>query len=273
VIDNLISKEIDLFMCSFNPAATSRTEKELSQLHLEHPNNTEEREIIVIPMVTKQPEQRGVELMGGYGKHIIFILDESSSMRHNWAGVVVAYNQFLSRRRQNQSESDLISVVQFDDLSRVTVQQNSISRAPKGLSYRGGGTLFHPAARLACQMASATPPSHVPVIVFMSDGQARDASAAAVEFSTLNSEIRHRLGSDMELHVIAFGSGVDNAQLRQIAGASRNGKVHSSADAAELSNVFVEIASGQDVAALLEAEIGKRISEAVTDKLSLEYLA
>ena len=43
VIDTLISKEIDLFMCSFNPAATSMTEKELSQLYLEHPDNTEER--------------------------------------------------------------------------------------------------------------------------------------------------------------------------------------------------------------------------------------
>jgi Mg-chelatase subunit ChlD len=273
VIDKLISKEIDLFMCSFNPAATSRTEKELSQLYLEHPDNTEEREITVIPMVSKQPHQRGVELMGGYGKHIIFILDESGSMSHNWAGVVVAYNQFLSRRRQNQNESDVVSVVQFSDSSRVTVQQISISLAPNQLDYVCGGTLFYPAAIHACQLARETPPSHVPVVVFMSDGMAPDASAAAGAFSMLNREIRHRLESDLELHVIAFGSGVDTAQLQQIAGASRNGKVHSSADTTELSNIFVEIASGQDVAGLLEAEIGKRISEAVTDKLSLEYLA
>ena len=76
----------------------------------------------------------------------------------------------------------------------------------------------------------------------------------------------------MELHVIAFGAGVNTAQLTQIAGASHKGKVHSSADTAELSNIFVDIAGGQDVASLLEAEIGKRISEAVTDRLSLEYL-
>jgi hypothetical protein len=34
----------------------------------------------------------------------------------------------------------------------------------------------------------------------------------------------------------------------------------------------MDIAGGQDVAGLLEVEIGKRISDAVTDKLSLEYL-
>jgi Mg-chelatase subunit ChlD len=221
-------------------------------------------------MVTKQSEQRGAELMGGYGKHIIFILDESGSMQYDWAGVVVAYNQFLSRRRQMQSESDLVSVVQFAGSSRVTVQHISISLAPNALHFLSGGTCFYPAAVSGCQLARATPPSHVPVIVFMSDGgSAGDASRAAAEFSTLNSEIE----SDLELHVIAFGSGADMGQLQQIAGASPNGKVYSSADTTELSNTFVEIASGQDVAGLLEAEIGKRISEAVTDKLSLEYLA
>jgi uncharacterized protein YegL len=273
VIDNLMSKEIDLFICSFNPAATSRTEKELSQLYLDHPDNALEREITVIPMVTKKPEQLGAELMGGYGKHIIFVLDESSSMERNWAGVVVAYNRFLSRRRHNQNESDLVSVVQFDSSARVTVQQVSISLAPKALSPHLGGTRFHPAAIHACVLARETPSSHVPVIVFMSDGQANDASAAAVEFLKLNSEIRHLRESDLELHVIAFGSGVNHAQLRQIAAASPNGKVHSTVDTTQLSNVFVDIAGGQAVAGLLEAEISNRISEAVTDKLSLEYLA
>jgi preprotein translocase subunit SecA/uncharacterized protein YegL len=267
VINNLISEEIDLFICSFNPAATSRTEKELSKLYLEHPDNTEEREVTVIPMVSKQPHQRGAdELIGGYAKHIIFILDESASMSNHWAGVVAAYNRFLSRRRQNQNESDLVSVVQFATSARVTVKQKLISLAPKNLKFISGGTSFYPAANHACQLARETPPSHVPFIVFMSDGgQARDATAAAVEFSKLNIEIRHLLGNDLELHVIAFGSGVDKAQMKKIARVSRNAKVYSSADTTELSNIFVEIASGQGVqaAGLLEAEIGKRISEAV----------
>ena len=47
----------------------------------------------------------------------------------------------------------------------------------------------------------------------------------------------------------------------------------SSADTAELSNIFVHIAGGHAVADFIETEIGQRISEAVTDKLSLEYMA
>jgi hypothetical protein len=105
----------------------------------------------------------------------------------------------------------------------------------------------------------------------MSDGCSSDAGAAAGSFGVLNREIRSKYKDDLELHVIAFGSGAHTAQLQQIAGSSRAGKLHMSADTAELSNVFADIAGGQDVAGLLEAQIGKGISDAVTDKLSLEY--
>lgn len=60
-------------------------------------------------------------------------------------------------------------------------------------------------------------------------------------------------------------------QLQQIASASQSGKVHSSANTADLASVFVDIASTQNVSLLLESEISKRITEAVSDKLSLEY--
>ena len=40
---------------------------------------------------------------------------------------------------------------------------------------------------------------------------------------------------------------------------------------AELASVFVDIATTQHVATVLESEIAKRISEAVSDKLSIEY--
>ena len=68
-----------------------------------------------------------------------------------------------------------------------------------------------------------------------------------------------------------FGGGSCQAQLQQIASASQAGKVHSSANTADLASVFVDIASTQNVSLLLESEIAKRITEAVSDKLSLEY--
>ena len=49
------------------------------------------------------------------------------------------------------------------------------------------------------------------------------------------------------------------------------GRVYSAADVGDLSKVFVQIAGG-NVATVLEAEIGRRISDAVTNRLAAEYL-
>lgn len=275
VIETLISKDINLFICSFNPAATSTTEQELSKHYLEHPENTEEHEVTVIPMVQLQ-EQHGINnLGGGHGRHIIFVLDESGSMTYNWAGVVEAYNQYILRRKQSQRDSDLVSVVQFSSSSRVVVQIQPISQAPKMLSFASGGTVFLPAAVNARHLVRKTPTSHVPVVIFMSDGGTgtSDASKAACEFENMNREVNEQLGNDLELHVIAFGAGASLIQLQRIASTSRSGKIHTSADTTDLSNIFVDIAGGEDVAGLLEDKIVKRISDAVTDKLSLEYMA
>lgn len=77
--------------------------------------------------------------------------------------------------------------------------------------------------------------------------------------------------SHTQLYSTGFGSGSNRTQLEQIASASQAGKVHSSANTADLASVFVDIASTQNVSLLLETEIAKRITQAVSDKLSLEY--
>jgi len=279
VIDSLIKKEIDLFICSFNPNATAVTEEILSNLYMNHGDNTEQRQITSIPMVPAKSElvaahhHRKTDVLGTHGQHIVFVLDMSGSMCNSWSGVVAAYNQYLARRIQSQNQSDLVSVVQFDASATISVFKVPIEQAPHNLSYSGGGTLFFPAARSAFELASDTPRTNVPVVVFMSDGGTHDASAAADTFAELNRNIRHSHGSDLELHVIAFGSQSSTSQLQQIASSSRNGKLHTSADTAELSSIFVEIAGSSNVTEMLEAEIGKRISEAVSDRLSLEYIA
>ncbi|KAL7542973.1 hypothetical protein ACHAXR_012275 [Thalassiosira sp. AJA248-18] len=196
-------------------------------------------------------------------KHIVFVFDESGSMTDSWGGVVDAYRKYVEKRKQSQSDSDLVSVVQFDGRSRITVNK---------VSTNGVVTRFHPAASDACNLARATPASHIPAIVFMSDGGTGDAPATAREFSLLNDYVSQKSSDELELRVIVFGAGSNQAQLQQIAGASRSGKVHASANTADLSNVFVSIAATQNVATLLESEIAKQISEAASDKLSLEFL-
>ncbi len=278
VIESLLKNEIDLFFCSFNPSATSSTEQTLSTLYMNHPDNAEQRELVSIPMVQSHNElvpahsSGKAEVLGGHGQHIVFVLDMSGSMSRDWSGVVTAYNQYIQRRRQNQSECDLVSVVQFDSGAQTTVDMLPISQAPNILHFSGGGTCFYPAADHAFNLASKTPSTHKPVVVFMSDGGTWDADAAAGKFSQLNRNIRQSHDHDLELHVIAFGGGASTTQLQQITGSSRNGKLHTSADTTALSNIFVEIAGGANVAEKLEAEIGKRISDAVSDRLSVEYL-
>jgi uncharacterized protein YegL len=269
VISSLVANNTDLIFCSFNPAATERTENELSQAMKDHPDSANDNGVVGIPMIPKSNSQGS--LSNGCGRHIIFVLDESGSMQGNWSGVVCAYNAYISKRKQSQCDADLVSVVQFDSTARVTVHPSALTSAPTSLPYRGGGTCFHPAALTATQMARQTPSSHTPTIIFMSDGEAGDTAAATQEFSALNASLYAQSEQDLELHVVAFGSGASHAQLRLIAGASKVGKVHSSANAADLANVFVSIASNNNVGTLLESEITKRISEAVSDKLTMEY--
>ena len=148
-------------------------------------------------------------------------------------------------------------MVQFSGGSRITIDKSPINSVPTSLSYGGGGTQFHPASIKACQLARETPQSHTPLIVFMSDGGAGDASAAAQQFSALNTSVLQSSGQDLQLHVISFGGGTDQAQLNLIANASKTGKVHTSANISDLANVFVNIASTQDVTTLLEPEVAK----------------
>lgn len=277
VAEIMMLQGIDLFFCSFNPEATADTEACLSKALLNLPSNMDGRDVTSIPMVpTKQPLSSGIPILShGKCQHIIFILDESSSMHREWNGVVVAYQNFLKERLQNQCTADLVSVVQFNQSARVTVHQQWISDAPQNLGYRGGNTCYTPAAEQGCQLALSTPSSHSPVVIFMSDGLAdeRDAEYTASIFKRTTEKVRIHDGNDISLHVIAFGPGMDQRQLLNIMHSSSNGRIHSSANASQLSDIFIEIAkTTSDVAAILEAEIGRRISEAVSDKVSLEYL-
>jgi hypothetical protein len=124
-------------------------------------------------------------------------------------------------------------------------------------------------------LVSATPASHEPVVIFMSDGMAdeQDSVNTARIFSVMNAEVQQRWRTHLELHVIAFGSGLDTRQLANIMRSSARGRIHSSANVSQLSDIFIEIAkTSSDVAGALESEIGRRISDAVSDKIALEYL-
>jgi hypothetical protein len=272
VVDDLIEKDIDLIFCSLNPSVTSKFEEELATAYVEHAKNEEENEIVSIPLI---PIRCNHEILKSCNKHIVFVLDESDSMRESWPGVVVAYNKYIQHRRQHQFKQDLISIIQFDGTARITCELNIIANAPTSLGFKSGRyTRFAPAATSACEVASRTPSSHVPVIIFMSDGVAMDSLDAARIFEALNLTWKSRFPSfgEIELHVIGFGNGTSLNQLRDIADASNRGKMHSAANIDSLLNVFIDIADGGKVSTLLEDAISQRVSDAVVDRLMAEYI-
>ncbi|CAJ1966718.1 unnamed protein product [Cylindrotheca closterium] len=273
VVSDMMAKDIDLFFCSFDPAATSKTEQRLTDAYFKDAGNSHEKQVACIPMVQSNQSMGSLALTLST-KHIIFILDESGSMEDDWPGVVEAYNKYVARRLQSQSTLDLVSIVQFDDNARLTVDCEPITSVPNTLDYNGGGTRFSPAASLGSQAVQQSPASHAPVVVFMSDGgtDPSDSAQASQTLSQLNSIVLQRYNRDLELHVIAFGGGADTRQLLDISQASNVGRLHASADSTALTQVFESIAGGEDVTALMESQIGKRISDAVANKLSLEYI-
>lgn len=274
VAGDLTSKGINLLLCSYNPLATALTEEKLAEEYLAHPDNSEGREVKRISMVPQSALAKATAqpLIGGQARHIVFVLDESGSMGGSWSGVVNCFREYIRQRLQNQNETDLVSVVQFDGTARVTVRLQPISSVPGSLSINGGGTCFAPAALEGSQVAAATPASHTPMLVFMSDGGTSDSAQAASTFKALNQTVKQKHGSDLELHVVAFGGGADTRQLQEISQASPKGRVHLSSDTVQLSSIFVGIAGGRHVATALQDEIAKEISEAVSETLSLEYL-
>merc|ERR1712194_407045 len=109
----------------------------------------------------------------------------------------------------------------------------------------------------------------------MSDGIADDSREAAAILAALNQEWKSRVPvvGEIELHVIGFGGGTYLNQLKAIAGASTRGKVHSAEDIDSLLNVFVDIAGGgNNVNTLLENAISQRVSDAVVDRPTAEYI-
>ena len=71
----------------------------------------------------------------------------------------------------------------------------------------------------------------------------------------------------LQMHTIAFGSGADHGSLRRIA--FPRGEFYYAPTGVDLQGIFIAIAQGGPSDTIFK-EVGSRIAEAVTDKLTIE---
>jgi uncharacterized protein YegL len=259
VMLRLRRKNIDLIMCELRPEYQADMEAEFRRWY-EADVDGEKKEFA-------EP----IKIVGNGGQpppaaHIIFVLDESGTMRGQpFASLTTAYSSFLRDRRASGQGTcaDVVSTIMFNSSARVTVDCQPITAVKLELTYAGGGTCFGPALREALRQMQKSRCS--PILIFMSDGGAGDGDAEM-------SAIRAAYGaSGLQVHTISFGSGADQAKLRSLATLG-GGSFHAALSGADLIATFKALASESQLQTRLVDEIGKKLSRALTNKLVLDYL-
>jgi uncharacterized protein YegL len=158
-------------------------------------------------------------------------------MQDSFDQVRAAFQSFLARRDNDQASGDIVSVVTFNESAQIQLQYVSISDARKAnISYRGGGTTFTPAIQ-ACDalIGSYRGNGYKPVMLFMTDGGAEDAS------DVLKQTRQKYAARGFDCWIVAFGS-MNPSILNSLASAAGTTVQHCR-DGQDLANLFVKISS------------------------------
>jgi hypothetical protein len=175
----------------------------------------------------------------GTSKHVIFLLDESSSMSRSWGSLMTAFVEFLSIREGSVSGSgDIVSVVQFASRARLTLDKVSLAdarQASSSLRCKGGGTLFVPVLNLAECIVETDISGLDVVVLFMTDGFCGDSDQCRQKTESLFQSC----STTMQFFGVAFNT--DGSTLADMANAV-GGSVVSARDVNELEDQFKHIA-------------------------------
>ena len=275
VINTIVHvKNIDLFFCRINEAATKKMESAFRKLIEIPPVDENGVPVPHSPPLHKLEAETMVvptDIQVFPAVHFIFCLDESGSMDGQpWQQLVNAYCHFLKMRMDSQLSADFISVIQFASRASVTVDNVATPSAPRGLGFRGGGTCFHPAMLEAKKQVGKTPDHVTPVIIFMSDGGTSDADAAARCFTNEIKPMRNGSKQPVQLHGVFFGSGGEQTLEKMCSDCGSSMK--KAVNGIELQQAFSSIgAQCKAEGKVVEAVFGK-MSEMVATKLCMEFL-
>jgi Mg-chelatase subunit ChlD len=179
--------------------------------------------------------------------HIILCLDESSSMCSYWASLVEAVMQFLDIRKESGAgEADLISVIKFGVGATLLWDKVSLTHAAAhrdAMVHAGGGTNFLPALDMAKGQMQSESAGMGAAVVFMTDGEASDAAAAAPAVARLQDGF---LGSSFQFFGVFFRAGAAQTAgegvLQDMVQAANPGKMVLATNVDELRTQFQSIA-------------------------------
>jgi Mg-chelatase subunit ChlD len=261
----LTEQNIDLILCHLKATATKKmAETFLKHLRQFQPNRKNDELLREIQLYKNAVQEQRKPY------HFIFVLDESGSMAadNKWTHLTNAYNMCLRKRLEiaQQSSDDIVCIIQFDSNARVTCPATVLSSMiPQLAQMNGGGTNFSPALNKAWEELKNMTNRHTPVLLFMSDGK---GSGGPHEMTKIYSEY-HSQG--LHVHTIAFGKDADTATLTKLAEAG-HGTFHQSITGEDLAKTFVKISTGLTAIDGLIDEFAKRVADAATNKLMLEFL-
>ncbi|CAF1528181.1 unnamed protein product, partial [Rotaria sordida] len=264
VMKKLTENNIDLILCHLKATATKKMANTfLTHLHSFQPNRRSDELLREIQLYDNSVQEQNKPY------HFVFVLDESGSMSgQKWTDLTDAYNMCLEKRLEiaQQLSKDFISIVQFDDDARVICSASPLSNGiPRLAHMTEGETSFSPALQKAMEVLNKVTDGYIPVLLFMSDGQGEGGPS---EMAGIYTNYKSR---GLQVHTIAFGKDADTATLEQLADAA-HGKFHKCITGAELAKTFVQISTALTSVDGLIQEFAKKVSDAATNKLMLEFL-
>jgi uncharacterized protein YegL len=272
VMHQLAAKDIGMFYCRINSAATAKMEQEFQKHFCDPSINQKGRELRCMDLVTIES---GNPFQGALENHLVFAIDDSGSMSGSrWDDAVKAYNSALRQRREDlnrngsQAGGDIVSVVQFSSHADIIFKAKPIQECPSYLNFRGGGTDFGPACQKAGDCLNHTPANATPILIFMSDGE---GSGGIQGMENIKRSMARFTG--FKCYTVAFGAGADQSNLKSMASVhGSRGFFRTAMSASDLIMVFQQAAGSGEAKEQLKTSVGVRISEQISQKLQLDWL-
>lgn len=154
--------------------------------------------------------------------HLIFILDESGSMRPYFNSVKASVKRVVENRRNQPVVNDRWSVIRFNSTARTEVLNAEVKEAVELSNCKGGDTKFIPALdNLSKLLMEINSNLFIPIVFFLSDGYGESMDVVLQKCHQVRNQFARM---DMIFFCIGYGSDADIYTLNSMAFAFNNNK-------------------------------------------------